>query len=140
MKLVEKYSLSNKLLIIVNKLENLDSNLENILYLLSLSDFYNKMNNELFLNYNVRNINNLIHNTKELKETLFFLVEMDFLEIKGSNFKLTINAKIYINNIGEETKKFSEKIQCIVDTISNFSDHYYYLSNKYMSKLCSGGK
>ena len=140
MKLTEKYSLSNKLLIIVDTLENMTSDLESILYLLSISDFYNKINDELFLSYNVRNINNLMHNTKELKETLFFLVELDFLEIKGNSFKPNSNTKIYVNNIGEETKKFLDKITCIVNTIPNFSEHYYYLSNKYMSKLCSGGK
>ena len=140
MKLIEKYSLSNKLLIIVDTLENMTSDLESILYLLSISDFYNKINDELFLSYNVRNINNLMHNTKELKETLFFLVKLDFLEIKGNSFKPNSNTKIYVNNIGEETKKFLDKIKCIVNTIPNFSEHYYYLSNKYMSKLCSGGK
>lgn len=91
---VETFSLCVKITLFIDK--NIKLKKDELLYLISLSDFYK---NEAMLSKNIKNINSLNYYTSKINESIAYLLATNMLTFYGKFFILTAKGKIFINKI-----------------------------------------
>ncbi len=110
MKKIEEYSLCVKICLFLYKNHRL--NKEELLYLISLSDFYydNSMKSK-----NIKNINSLTYYTNILNKSIAILFATKLISYCGESFELTASGNIFSENVFafEKNKFLIEKIEYI---------------------------
>lgn len=114
MRRYEIYSLCMKIVLFLDVHKELKK--DELLYLVSLSDFYN---NETMQSCNIKNINSLSYYTKQINESIAILLAVRMIVFYGPNFHLSATGQVFANQI--RTNKINENL---INKINYVSEHY----------------
>ncbi len=94
MKKFEIYSLCVKIVLFLDIYTELKK--DELLYLISLSDFYN---NDTMQSDNIKNINSLSYYTRQINESVAILLATRIIVFYGSDFHLSATGQVLANEI-----------------------------------------
>lgn len=110
---IETFSLCVKITLFIDK--NLKLKKDELLYLISLSDFYK---NDAMLSKNIKNINSLNYYTSKINDSIAYLLATNMLTCYGEFFILTAKGKIFINKMYQNpiNEELIKKVEFISKT------------------------
>lgn len=137
MKKIEIHSLCVKIVLFLNyRILKKDE----LLYLISLSDFYY---HDTMSSKNIKNINSLSYYTKAMNEALALLLATNMITFYGDMFKLSAKGKVFNHNLMHNNLNTDliKKINYIVKQfgdMGNLDKIYDELVNKFILKNVGG--
>ena len=116
---IDVYALCVKIILFLNKNSCLTKS--NLLYFISLSDFYV---DGTMQNKNIKNINSLKIYSAQMNNALAILLATKLIEPYGYNYKLTASGSIFAYNFSNNriNQKLTEKIDYIQQNYVNEID------------------
>lgn len=116
---IDVYALCVKIMLFLNKNSCLSKS--NLLYFISLSDFYVDGSMQ---NNNIKNINSFKFYSSQMNNALAILLATKLIEPYGYNYKLTASGSIFTHNFSDNriNQKLTEKIDYIQQNYVNETD------------------
>lgn len=128
---IELHSLCVKIILFLDKNKKMKKN--ELLYLISLSDFYN---NGTMLSKNIKNINSLNYYMLGIKDAIALLLATDLINFYDVYFELSVTGIIFAHKLSQniENKLLLEKIEYINNKF-NCNDKLYIIYDELVMKF-----